>query len=71
MIWKHGSASGETQVEDKRLNPDLNPDPDPNPNPRTLTESNLTLNPTRAQIEESTYTPSWFYSRKAAYTQGA
>lgn len=32
--WKHGSASGETQ------------------------------------IEESTYTPSWFYSCKLAYTQG-
>ena len=30
----------------------------------------LTLTLTLAQIEECTYTPSWFYSSKLPYTKG-
>eukprot|EP00964_Phaeocystis_antarctica_P016511 scaffold9119_cov74-Phaeocystis_antarctica.AAC.2 len=62
--WKHGSASGDTQVEDV---------PNPNPIYLTLTRTRtptLTLTLTLAQIEECTYTPSWFYSSKLPYTKG-
>ena len=60
--WKHGSASGDTQVEEL---------PDPNLTLTPTLTPTLTLTLTLAQIEEGTYTPSWFYSCKLPYTAGA
>ena len=54
--------------------PNADPDPDPSPSPSPSPSPNPNPNPNPNsnpyQVEECTYAPSWFHSRKLPYTTG-